>query len=119
MPHGLSDTDITAMRTVFAKYPQVEHVLLYGSRAKGNHRPGSDIDLTLKGPLLDLGTRFRMETELDDLLLPYRIDLSVLAHIKDPALLEHIRRVGVVFYAKHGEATVSSLKRDADNGNQQ
>lgn len=112
--YGLKSTDITAMHGVFARHPQVEQVLLYGSRAKGNYRPGSDIDLTLKGPQLDLGIRFRIETELDDLLLPYQMDLSLLAHIKNEELLEHIERVGVVFYAKNDNASEGAVKREPD-----
>jgi type I restriction enzyme S subunit len=73
---------------------------LYGSRAKGNYRPNSDIDLTLKCKNVDLSTLFKIETDLDDLLLPYKIDLSIFHKIENQDLIEHINRVGVVFYEK-------------------
>lgn len=97
---GLRDTDIQKIKFVFERYPTVEKVILYGSRAKGNYRNGSDIDLTLIGDTLDLTMLLRINTELDDLLLPYEIDLSVFSEIENTDLVEHINRVGKVFYNK-------------------
>ena len=74
--------------------------MLYGSRAKGNYKNGSDIDLTLhgQGPVHD--DLLSIMGELDDLLLPYTIDLSLFADLTHEELIEHIRRVGVTFYEK-------------------
>ncbi len=100
MRFGLNDETISQMQGVFAKHPEVEQVVLYGSRAKGNYRPSSDIDLTMKGSQLTLTIQHRIAWELDDLLLPYTIDLSIHHQISNPELLSHIERVGVVFYSK-------------------
>lgn len=97
---GLSVQTIEAVCRVFAKYPQVERAVLYGSRAKGNYRNGSDIDLTLEGKDLTLSLLLKIETDLDDLLLPYKIDLAILSKIENPELKDHIQRVGVVFYTQ-------------------
>lgn len=97
---GLNLQVIERIQGVFAKYPQIAEVILYGSRAKGNFRPNSDIDLTMKGDGLNLTEQLRIENELDDLLLPYKIDLSVYHHIQNADLIDHIDRVGVVFYTK-------------------
>ena len=96
--YGLSKKTISAIQGVFAKYLQIEQAILYGSRAKGNYRNGSDIDLVLVGTELDLSQLFKIELELDELLLPYKIDLALLHQIKNPDLVEHINRNGVVFY---------------------
>ncbi|WP_212505792.1 nucleotidyltransferase domain-containing protein [Anaerotalea alkaliphila] len=61
---------------VFAKDSRIEKVILYGSRAKGNYRPGSDIDLTVVGEGLGLRDINAMAIALDALHLPYEIDLS-------------------------------------------
>lgn len=98
MSFGLDEKTIKKIRGVFALYPQVESAVLYGSRAKGNYRPGSDIDLALTGDGLDLSLLQKIEWELDELLLPYRIDLFLLGSIENAQLLEHIRRVGKSFY---------------------
>lgn len=98
--YGLQAHTIEAIQGVLAQYPQVEKVILYGSRAKGNYRNGSDIDLTLFGNSLDLNVLQKIEIALDDLLLPYTIDLSIFHQIQNPELINHIRRVGMVFFEK-------------------
>ena len=100
MNYGLKVSTIAAIQSVFKKYPQVEKAILYGSRAKGNFRNGSDIDLVLVGENLGLSDLFRIETELDDLLLPYKIDLALYHQIENEDLVGHIDRVGVVFFEK-------------------
>ena len=98
MPYGLSNDTVERIRAVFARYPEVQQAILYGSRAMGTQRDGSDIDLTLTGDDLDFKTLIRLEIDLDDLMLPYRFDLSIRRQIDNDALLDHIERVGVVFY---------------------
>ena len=72
----------------------------YGSRALGRQRPASDIDLTLRGAEISSSTLAQIEAELDDLLLPWMIDLSRLADLSHPPLLDHIARVGQVLYGR-------------------
>ncbi len=87
------------MRGVFSNYSGIEKAVIYGSRAKGNHRHGSDIDITLFGEHLTHEQLNRIETQLDDLMLVYSIDLSLFKYIDAPDLIEHINRVGRVFYS--------------------
>ncbi|OIO54510.1 MAG: hypothetical protein COX57_12845 [Alphaproteobacteria bacterium CG_4_10_14_0_2_um_filter_63_37] len=98
MNHGLSDATVHKIRDVLALFPEVEQAVLYGSRAKGNYKPGSDIDLTLLGPNLNSDLLAKIADALDDLLLPYTIDLSSFAALDHAGLRTHIERVGVVFY---------------------
>jgi predicted nucleotidyltransferase len=97
---GLKESTIARINGVFATCPEVERVILYGSRAKGNFRQSSDIDLTLEGDAITAEQFSRIALELDDLLLPYTIDLSLKRQIDNPDLLAHIERVGVVFYER-------------------
>ena len=98
---GLKEATIQKICVVLAYYPPVEKAVLYGSRAKGNYKNGSDIDLTLCGGAdLTLNVLYRISDELDDLLLPYTVDLSIFSHINDPDVIAHIQRVGTTFYAK-------------------
>jgi len=94
---GLKESTINRINAVFSEYSDIEKVILYGSRAKGNYREGSDIDLTLVGDAVSHAKLNRIETQIDDLLLPYTIDLSLFGHIDNANLIDHIRRVGVVF----------------------
>jgi len=100
MKYGLEDIINFKIQNVFAVFPQVDKVILYGSRAKGDYKPGSDIDLTLIGENIDLSVMNQIGLMLDDLLLPYTFDLSVFKHIRNSELLEHIDRVGVEFYSR-------------------
>ena len=97
---GLKISVVNQIKEVFLNYPQVQEVILYGSRAMGNYKNGSDIDLTLKGDELNLAILNKIDWELDDLLLPYTFDLSLYKHIDNPGLIDHINRVGKEFYAR-------------------
>lgn len=101
MKYGLNDTTIGRIHGVIARYGQIDKAILYGSRAKGNYRAGSDIDLTLAGGHdLNLTVLYRIMDDIDDLHLPYTFDISLLHSISDPDVLDHIKRVGKVFYEK-------------------
>lgn len=99
MKYGLPEDTVNQINRVLTRFPEVSRAVLYGSRAKGNHKPGSDIDLTLFG---DISWELcaSIADALDDLLLPYSIDLSVFALLNHPELEAHIQRVGLVFYEK-------------------
>jgi len=97
MQFGLSIEDITKIKEVIAKFSEIERVIIYGSRAKGNYKPSSDIDLTLVGEKLTLTKLQELENEIDDLLLPYKFDVSIFHQISNPDLIDHIERVGMEF----------------------
>jgi len=100
MKYGLKEETIDRMQTVFSYFPEVEKAILYGSRAKGNFKPNSDIDITLTGDLLNLDLLNQIEWKLDDLLLPYKIDLSILQHLKNDELIKQIQEAGIVLFIK-------------------
>jgi len=110
MKYGLKEAVIQQISAVLARHPQVSAAILYGSRAKGNYQNGSDIDLTLRGGS-DLTRRvlYQIMDELDDLLLPYTIDLSLYADIADPDVIAHIQRVGVALYEKHQALSIAPV----------
>ncbi|WP_333803816.1 nucleotidyltransferase domain-containing protein [Sulfurospirillum sp.] len=98
MPFGLSHDVIEKIKHIFAQFPNIEQVLVFGSRAKGNYKEGSDIDLALKGTALNLKTLQNLELKLDELYLPYKIDMVIYENIANEALKNHIDRVGIVLY---------------------
>lgn len=112
MKFGLKESTIEKICAVFAHYPQVGKAVLYGSRAKGNYKTGSDIDLTLHGGKdLTLQVLYKIMNDIDDLLLPYTFDLSIFNHISDPDVIEHIQRVGVLFYEKASQRSDFSFAK--------
>ena len=87
---------------VFSEYTEVEQVIIYGSRAKGNYRNGSDIDLTLKGNNLTEQILSSIYSELDELNTPYLFDVSIFDQLQSQDLVDHIIRVGQFFYQNLG-----------------
>jgi len=100
---GLSANVISQIHSVLTQHPNIERAVVYGSRAKGNYKPGSDINLTLfatENQDISFQELCNILDEIDDLLLPYMVDLSVFTHIDNPELRAHIERVGKVFYTQ-------------------
>ena len=102
LPFGLPQATLDKLNSVFARHPAIDLVLIYGSRAKGNYRPGSDIDLTIKGSEIPFAEFLQIEDQIDDLMLPYTVDLSQYRQIGNPELVAHIDRVGLAIYARDG-----------------
>ena len=103
MKFGLTENTIKQINSVFEEFPQVEEVVIYGSRAKGNYRPGSDLDFTFKGKNLNHYILNSIGLELDKLFLPYILDISDFNKISNRDFIEHINRVGKIFYARESE----------------
>jgi predicted nucleotidyltransferase len=101
MIYGLKESDVDRVKAIFGGFPEIDKAILYGSRAKGNFKPASDIDLTLIGESLNLTVLNRIEVLLDDLLLPYTFDISIFSQISNVDLQEHIQRIGLEFYTKN------------------
>jgi predicted nucleotidyltransferase len=99
MPFGINENAFKQINKVFTTFPVVQKVLLYGSRAKGNYRAGSDIDLAIKGNDINLQLLNKIRLQLDDLMLPYSFDISNYQQIENPELISHIDRVGKVFFS--------------------
>ena len=96
---GLASSEIELMRSVFRRHPDIAEVILFGSRAKGTHRPQSDVDLALVGVADDLIAEAVAEI-LEALPMPYRFDVKAHGRIKYQPLLDHIERVGVSLYKR-------------------
>lgn len=97
-PFGLPPATLDKLNSVFARHGAIKSVLIYGSRAKGNYRPGSDIDLTIKGGEIPFAEFLQIEDQIDDLMLPYTVDLSQYRQIENAELIAHIDRVGVEIF---------------------
>ncbi len=100
MKYGLSDKDVSRIKTVFTNCPSVQAAILYGSRAKGSFKKNSDIDISLKGEKLSFKDLIKISLELDDLMTPYDFDLSLYDDIDNEDLLDHINRVGKILFVR-------------------
>ena len=100
MQYGLTDIELSKLLGAITESPEVEEIILYGSRARGNYRRYSDIDLTLTGESLERRTLYRILERIDDLLLPYEIDLSIKAELDYQPLLDEINTEGITIYKR-------------------
>ena len=100
MNFGLTDVELSKLHGAFSQCTDIEEVVLYGSRAKGNYRPFSDVDITLMGGTLTHNKRNRLSMDIDDLLLPYQFDISIFHTLTNPDLIDHIKRIGITIYHK-------------------
>lgn len=98
--YGLNQSDITNIISVLQQNEKITKIILFGSRAKGNFRAGSDIDLALIGVDLKLNDIIDATIEIEKLNLPYKFDLIIYNRIQENDLIEHIDRVGIVLYNK-------------------
>jgi predicted nucleotidyltransferase len=100
MEYGLTERTFNMLNAIFRKYPGVKQAVLYGSRAKGKYRRGSDIDISLKTD--DAFTRtdlLHIAGDFDDSDMPYFIDVSIYDRLSNPDLKAHIDRVGKILYS--------------------
>src|SRR6266487_4665599 len=98
---GLSDETTKWILRTIQVFPEIEEVIIFGSRAKGTSKPGSDIDFAIKGNFPEFNYPERLKTMLQDgLYLPYFFDVVDYYKITNPDLKEHIDRVGKIFYSR-------------------
>lgn len=98
---GLKKEIIHSIQNVFRTFQEIDKVMLYGSRAKGNYKNGSDVDLTFfctPHPHNALHFINAISLALDELDLAYSFDIFLYKNIKNDDLKEHIQRVGKIFY---------------------
>ncbi len=91
--YGLSATSGRCITDILSRCGGVREAILFGSRAKGNYKPGSDIDIAVKGDI-SKDQLARLLTDFEESTLPYFVDVVVYENLKNDALREHIDRVG-------------------------
>ena len=93
--YGLKEKDWDSILSTINASEKVEQIILYGSRAMGNYKHNSDIDLVVVGKEISFLELANIENALDDPLLPYKMDLSLYHTIDNPDLIAHNNRVGI------------------------
>lgn len=97
---GLTDRDISTLTEILRKHTTVADVVVFGSRAKGTFKPGSDIDLAVMNDGVNDAEILNIKNDLEESSLPYLVDILNYPKIKTPDLISHITRVGISFYKK-------------------
>ena len=105
---GLETMEMDKIIMSIASIDGVDKAVIYGSRAKGNYKPFSDVDISLVGKSLSYSDLLRLHSIIDDLLLPYEIDLNIFDLIQNENLKEHILRCGRVIYESRNKGIVQT-----------
>ena len=113
---GLSDIVVDKIQYIFAENARVEKAIVFGSRAKGNYKEGSDIDIAIKGQDLNFDDTLSLLRKLDELELPYEIDLINYETIKESDLKDHIDRVGIELYSRWKKYTLGEISNKITDG---
>jgi predicted nucleotidyltransferase len=96
---GLRDSDINYIVQLMKENPQVDQAILFGSRAMGNFKQGSDVDIALIGDGIDLNTvahiRYLLEEESP---MPYLFDVFDYTHSNHDELKKHVQEFGNIIY---------------------
>ena len=95
---GLKHVWFEQLLESFAKHPEIDEVIVYGSRAKGNYHDRSDLDLAFKGQF-DRHQLSRIKLDLEETDLPIGFDVLKYEDLKNVLLKDHIDRVGVQIYS--------------------
>ncbi len=98
--YGLTELQLEQIVGVFSNYKEINRVIIHGSRAKGSQKVYSDIDIAILGEDLNYSVLQKIEIELDDLMLPYKFDVSDYNTIDNEEMLDQINRFGKVLYKK-------------------
>ncbi len=101
MPYGLSDSDLDTITNSAAHHPEIEEIIIFGSRAMGNFRTGSDVDLGVRGENVTYRTVSSLRTELnEESLLPYKFDVLDASNLSNKELADHIRSFGRILWKR-------------------
>ncbi|MEB2778996.1 nucleotidyltransferase domain-containing protein [Algoriphagus sp. C2-6-M1] len=107
---GLLDTDVESIIRTLSSQSRVESAYIFGSRAKGNYKNGSDVDIALKGEKLDFNTVSQISYLLnEETNMPYKFDVLNYHSIKEPTLLKHIDQVGIEVYRRSKQLGLREL----------
>ena len=97
---GLTERTMQTISEIFEKYSEIEEVIMFGSRAMGNYKLGSDLDLAIMNIGVDDKTIMHLKNDFEESSLPISVDLVNFPDLKHPDFIDHIERVGKVFYRK-------------------
>ena len=105
MDFGLRQQDLTEIIRILQRFPAVEEAVIFGSRAKGNFKKGSDIDIAVKGKAIGYEAVASLSFLLnEESATPYFFDIVHFEEISEKALIEHINRVGQCIYSRASRA---------------
>ena len=96
------------LHDILYKYPEVLLVHIFGSRANGTSKPGSDIDLAIMNKGINSKTLLKLKSDFEESSLPYKVDLVDFHTLTNQDFIEHIKQAGTIFY-QCGDCKMNSV----------
>ncbi|MEZ0116887.1 UNVERIFIED_ORG: putative nucleotidyltransferase [Heyndrickxia coagulans] len=99
--YGLLERDMQYILQALKKFNEIECAILFGSRATGNYKNGSDVDIAIRGEKVTDNVIFELNDLLNEVYpIPYFFDILHYEEIHNEKLLDHIDKKGIVLYQK-------------------
>jgi len=99
MDFGLKESDLDYIIKIIKYFPEIEKAVIFGSRAKGTYKLGSDIDIAIYGEKITFDILAKLHSLLEDESpMPYEFDIVDYTHSEHKEIKEHIERVGKIIY---------------------
>lgn len=113
MMFGLTQDNINQIVEILRQFPEIESALIFGSRAKGTYKNGSDVDIALRGKQVSHAAVIAVSAKLnEETNMPYHFDVLDYLSIANPDLVLHIDRVGKVIFDSHSPYPMDKLAKD-------
>lgn len=98
---GLLERDVEYILSAIKLFPEIEKAVIFGSRAMGNFKSGSDIDIACYGKEVNIQITEKLRSKLnEDVPIPYFVDVLHADSLKNADLIAHIESVGITLYSK-------------------
>ncbi len=98
---GLLERDIQHILSAIKLFPEIEKAMIFGSRALGNYKIGSDIDIACFGENMNLNIANRLKGKLnEELPIPFFIDVIDVNTLRNSDLKKHIEQYGITLYSR-------------------
>jgi uncharacterized protein len=117
MTFGLREEDMDYIVSAISRFEEIEKALIFDSRAKGNNKPGSDVDIALVGENINFSIVSRLHALLEDESpMPQFFDIVDYSHLSHLKLKEHIDRVGIIIYSAKRSCSQYRIRRSVLSG---
>ncbi|MGL5989302.1 MAG: nucleotidyltransferase family protein [Fusobacteriaceae bacterium] len=96
MKFGLNETEIDEIKILYYLFPEIDKIIIFGSRARGDFRKTSDIDIALKGEVSDI--LYLIKDYFDESSIIYTVDIIDYSKISDSIFKEDIDNEGIEIF---------------------
>lgn len=95
--YGINDASYEEMISLFKSFDSLDKVYIFGSRARGDYKEGSDIDLAIESKD---DIKLRLLNKLEDIRCILNFDVVDVNNIENEKLLMNIKKEGILIYRR-------------------